>query len=167
VRVNVQLINAQTDSHLWADTYDRKLTDIFVVESEIAKRIAKSLQATLTSSEEQALAVKPTNNPQASGHRSSRCYVLQKPNHEGRHRLLQPQFDQQRSPRTNDRILSDQAIVRQSDCICSSTEPDSRHTLRKVRQDALWLCLGLTSGGLGVPAALPSGEKELNVTWLA
>jgi len=65
VRVNVQLINAQTDSHLWADTYDRKLTDIFGVESEIAKRIAESLQATLTSSEEQALAVKPTNNPEA------------------------------------------------------------------------------------------------------
>jgi len=59
------LINAQTDSHLWADTYDRKLTDIFGVESEIAKRIAESLQATLTSSEEQALAVKPTNNPEA------------------------------------------------------------------------------------------------------
>jgi TolB-like protein/Tfp pilus assembly protein PilF len=65
VRVNVQLINAQTDSHLWADTYDRKLTDIFGVESEIAKRIAESLQATLTRSEEQALAIKPTNNPDA------------------------------------------------------------------------------------------------------
>jgi TolB-like protein/class 3 adenylate cyclase/Tfp pilus assembly protein PilF len=65
VRVNVQLINAQTDSHLWADTYDRKLTDIFAVESEIAKRIAGSLQAKLTGREEQALAVKPTNNPEA------------------------------------------------------------------------------------------------------
>jgi serine/threonine protein kinase/Tfp pilus assembly protein PilF len=65
VRVNVQLINAQTDSHLWADTYDRKLTDIFGVESEIAKGIADSLQAKLTSREEQALAVKPTNNPEA------------------------------------------------------------------------------------------------------
>src|SRR5262249_39747708 len=65
VRVNVQLINAQTDSHLWADTYDRKLTDIFGVESEIAKRIAQSLQAKLTGREEQALAVKPTSNPQA------------------------------------------------------------------------------------------------------
>jgi TolB-like protein/Tfp pilus assembly protein PilF/predicted Ser/Thr protein kinase len=65
VRVNVQLINAQTDSHLWADTYDRKLTDIFGVESEIAKRIADSLQAKLGRSEEQALAVKPTNNPEA------------------------------------------------------------------------------------------------------
>jgi serine/threonine protein kinase/Tfp pilus assembly protein PilF len=65
IRVNVQLINAQTDSHLWADTYDRKLTDIFSVESEIAKRIAESLQAKLTGREEQALAVKPTNNPEA------------------------------------------------------------------------------------------------------
>src|SRR5215813_10696367 len=43
VRVNVQLINAATDSHLWADTYDRKLTDIFSVESEISKRIADAL----------------------------------------------------------------------------------------------------------------------------
>ena len=65
VRVNVQLLNAQTDSHLWAETYDRKLTDIFGVESEIAKRIAESLQAKLTDREQQALAVKPTNNPEA------------------------------------------------------------------------------------------------------
>ena len=65
VRVNVQLINAQTDSHLWADTYDRKLTDILGVESEIAKGIAAALQAKLTGQEEQALAVKPTNNPEA------------------------------------------------------------------------------------------------------
>jgi tetratricopeptide (TPR) repeat protein len=65
VRVNVQLVNAQTDSHLWAETYDRKLTDIFSVESEIAKGIAESLQAKLTGREEQALAVKPTNNLEA------------------------------------------------------------------------------------------------------
>src|SRR6266496_925942 len=65
VRVNVQLIKATNESHLWADTFDRKLTDIFGVESEIAKRIAESLQAKLTGREEQALAVKPTNNPQA------------------------------------------------------------------------------------------------------
>src|SRR6185437_7955240 len=65
VRVNVQLLNAQTDSHLWADTFDRKLTDIFGVESEIAKRVAESLQAKLTGREEQALAVKPTNNSEA------------------------------------------------------------------------------------------------------
>jgi serine/threonine protein kinase/Tfp pilus assembly protein PilF len=65
VRVNVQLINAQTDSHLWADSYDRNFTDILGVESEIAKRIAESLQAKLTRREEQALALKPTNNPEA------------------------------------------------------------------------------------------------------
>jgi tetratricopeptide (TPR) repeat protein len=65
VRVNVQLINAQTDSHLWAETYDRKLTDIFEVESEIAKKIAESLQLKLTGREARALAVKPTNNPEA------------------------------------------------------------------------------------------------------
>src|SRR5215475_15292785 len=65
VRVSVNLIQAQTDSHLWADTYDRKLTDIFSVESEIAKGIAESLKAKLTGHEEQALAVKPTNNPEA------------------------------------------------------------------------------------------------------
>jgi len=65
VRVNVQLIHAQTDSHAWADTYDRKLTDIFAVESEIAKSIAESLQAKLTGREQQALAVRPTNNPEA------------------------------------------------------------------------------------------------------
>jgi len=65
VRVNVQLINAQTDSHVWADTYDRKLTNILGVESEIAKGIAAALQAKLTGHEQQALAVKPTNNPEA------------------------------------------------------------------------------------------------------
>jgi serine/threonine protein kinase/Tfp pilus assembly protein PilF len=65
VRVNVQLVNAQTDSHLWAETYDRKLTDIFAIETEIAKGIVASLQAKLTGREEQALAVRPTNNPEA------------------------------------------------------------------------------------------------------
>jgi len=65
VRVNVQLVNAQTDSHLWAETYDRNLTDTFAVESEIAKGIAESLRAKLTGHEERALAVKPTNNPEA------------------------------------------------------------------------------------------------------
>jgi serine/threonine protein kinase/cytochrome c-type biogenesis protein CcmH/NrfG len=65
VRVNVQLINAQTDTHLWAGTYDRKLTDILGVESEIAKGIAESLEVKLTGREKQALAVKPTNNQEA------------------------------------------------------------------------------------------------------
>jgi serine/threonine protein kinase/tetratricopeptide (TPR) repeat protein len=65
VRVNVHLVNVQTGSQLWAETYDRKLSDIFTVETEIAKGIAESLQAKLTGREEQALAAKPTNNPQA------------------------------------------------------------------------------------------------------
>jgi TolB-like protein/Tfp pilus assembly protein PilF len=65
VRVNVQLINALTDEHLWADTYDRKLTDIFAVESEIAQTVAQALQATLTGSEKRSIAKKPTENPEA------------------------------------------------------------------------------------------------------
>ena len=65
VRVNVQLVNALTDAHLWAETYDRKLTDIFGVESEVAKAIAEALQAKLTGGEQRALAVKPTNNAEA------------------------------------------------------------------------------------------------------
>jgi TolB-like protein/class 3 adenylate cyclase/Tfp pilus assembly protein PilF len=65
VRVNVQLIKAANDSHLWADTFDRKLTDIFFVESEVARAIAEQLRAKLTGEEEQAIAAKPTNNPEA------------------------------------------------------------------------------------------------------
>ena len=65
VRVNVQLVAAQTNSYIWADTYNRKLTDITAVESEIATGIAESLQVKLTAPETQALATKPTNNPEA------------------------------------------------------------------------------------------------------
>jgi serine/threonine protein kinase/Tfp pilus assembly protein PilF len=65
VRVNVQLIKASNDSHLWADTFDRKLTDIFSVESEVAKAIADQLRAQLTGQEEQLIAAKPTDNPEA------------------------------------------------------------------------------------------------------
>jgi eukaryotic-like serine/threonine-protein kinase len=62
VRVNVQLIRAANDSHLWAETYDRRLTDIFAVESEVAAAIADKLQAALTGSEKRALTSKPTIN---------------------------------------------------------------------------------------------------------
>jgi len=65
IRVNVQLIKAANDSHLWADTFDRKLTDIFSVESEVAKAIADQLRAHLTGREERVIAAKPTNNPKA------------------------------------------------------------------------------------------------------
>ena len=65
VRVNVQLIHAQSDTHLWAETYDRKLTDVFAVESDIAKAIAENLQAKLTGSAEHVLASRPTEDPEA------------------------------------------------------------------------------------------------------
>src|SRR5438477_5943987 len=65
VRVNVRLIKAANDSHLWADTFDRKLTDIFSVESEVAKAIAEQLRAKLTGQEEQVIAAKPTDNLEA------------------------------------------------------------------------------------------------------
>src|SRR5207244_5643378 len=58
VRVNVQLIKTANDSHLWADTFDRKLTDIFSVESEVAKAIADQLRAKLTGQEEHVITAK-------------------------------------------------------------------------------------------------------------
>src|SRR5437588_5024582 len=65
VRVNVQLINAMTNAHLWAEIYDRRLTDIFAVESDIAKTIADTLQAKLTGSEKTAISKEPTANTEA------------------------------------------------------------------------------------------------------
>ena len=65
VRINVQLIKAASDSHLWADTFDRKLTDIFSVESDVAKSIADQLRVKLTGAEEQVIAAKPTDNIEA------------------------------------------------------------------------------------------------------
>jgi len=65
VRVNVQLINALNDAHLWGDVYDRKLTDIFAVESDIAKTIADTLQAKLTGEEKQLIGAQPTSDTSA------------------------------------------------------------------------------------------------------
>jgi TolB-like protein/class 3 adenylate cyclase/Tfp pilus assembly protein PilF len=65
VRVNVQLIKAANDSHLWADTFDRKLTDIFLVESDVAQAIAEQLRAHLSGREAQVIAAKPTDNVEA------------------------------------------------------------------------------------------------------
>src|SRR5205814_6384189 len=65
VRVNVQLINALNDTHLWGDIYDRKLTDIFAVESDIAKTIADTLQAKLTGTEKEIISVEPTSDTAA------------------------------------------------------------------------------------------------------
>src|SRR5213596_3111181 len=65
VRVNVQLINAMTNAHLWAEIYDRKLSDIFAVQSDIAKTVADTLQAKLTGSEKQLMEAQPTNDTAA------------------------------------------------------------------------------------------------------
>jgi TolB-like protein/Tfp pilus assembly protein PilF len=65
VRVSVQLINAADEAHLWAETYDRKLTDIFAVESEIAKTIADTLRARLSDPEQHAITARPTENAEA------------------------------------------------------------------------------------------------------
>ena len=66
VRVNVQLIKAASDSHLWSDTFDRKLTDILSVETEVAKTIADQLRAKLTGHEQEVIAAKATDNPEAT-----------------------------------------------------------------------------------------------------
>jgi TolB-like protein/Tfp pilus assembly protein PilF len=65
VRVNVQLVRAETDNHLWADTFDRKLTDVFQIETDVAKTIAEKLQAKLSGSEERAISAKPTADLEA------------------------------------------------------------------------------------------------------
>lgn len=65
VRVHVQLIDAENDSHLWAERYDRKLIDIFAVESDIAAKIADALQARLTGAERRAISSQPTTNTEA------------------------------------------------------------------------------------------------------
>jgi tetratricopeptide (TPR) repeat protein len=65
VRVNVQLVNALTNAHLWAEIYDRKLSDIFAVQSDIAKTVADTLQAKLTGSEKQMIAAQATTDTTA------------------------------------------------------------------------------------------------------
>src|SRR5262249_4139094 len=61
-RVNAQLIDARTDTHLWAQTYDRDLADVFAIQSEIAKAIADQLQAKLSPKEKKAIEQPPTTN---------------------------------------------------------------------------------------------------------
>ena len=62
IRVNAQLIDARTDAHLWAQTYDRDLADVFAIQSEIAKAIADQLQAKLSPNEKRAIEQPPTTN---------------------------------------------------------------------------------------------------------
>src|SRR5678810_795966 len=65
VHINVQLIKAATDAHLWGESYDRELQNIFAVEGEVAKALADQLRAKLTGQEEQVIAARPTENPEA------------------------------------------------------------------------------------------------------
>jgi len=65
VRVSVQLVKGENNAHLWGDTFDRKMTDIFAIESDVAKTIAEKLQAKLTGTEERAISAKPTENVEA------------------------------------------------------------------------------------------------------
>ena len=65
VHINTQLIRAATDEHLWAESYDRKLENIFGVEAEVATAVADALKAKLTGAEQKAIEQKPTNNPEA------------------------------------------------------------------------------------------------------
>src|SRR5438094_1007332 len=65
VRINVQLINADTDEHLWAEDYDRDLTDVFAIQSDLAQKIAHELQAKLSPTEKAQIERKPTENSEA------------------------------------------------------------------------------------------------------
>jgi TolB-like protein len=65
VRINVQLIDASNDRHLWAQVYDRELTDMFAVQSDLAREIAGALKATLAPGEEERIGRKPTENSDA------------------------------------------------------------------------------------------------------
>src|SRR2546423_12821409 len=65
VRVNVQLIDARADTHLWAKSYDREIKDVFAVESEVSQEIADALQAKLSPNEANTLATAPTKDPEA------------------------------------------------------------------------------------------------------
>lgn len=89
VRVMVQLISAQSNTQLWAETYDRKLTDMFEVETEVAERIATALEATLTGPEQRALKARPTTNVEAHQAYLKGRYFWNKRTNEGYQRALE------------------------------------------------------------------------------
>jgi TolB-like protein len=89
VRVNVQLINAQSDSHVWAEKFDRNLADIFSVESEIATKIAETLEAKLTGAEQKAIAARATENSEAYQLYLKGRYFLSKRTEEGLNKSIE------------------------------------------------------------------------------
>ncbi len=65
IRIVGQLIKVDTEEHLWAETYDRELADVFAIQTDVAKKIAQALKANLLPAEEQLIAFQPTDNPEA------------------------------------------------------------------------------------------------------
>ena len=65
LRISAQLVDAQTDSLVWSERYDREMADVFEVQDEIARKIAEALRVTLSPQEQEALAARPTDNLQA------------------------------------------------------------------------------------------------------
>jgi TolB-like protein/Tfp pilus assembly protein PilF len=88
VRITVQLINALSDSHLWAETYDRKLVDVFQVESDVAQKVATSLEAKLTGREKNDIAVGGTKNSQAYQEYLQALAIYHEDNYDARTRTL-------------------------------------------------------------------------------
>jgi serine/threonine protein kinase/Tfp pilus assembly protein PilF len=120
VRVNVQLIKAANDSPLWADTFDRKLTDIFSVQSEVAKAIAEQLRAKLTGQEEQVIAARPTDNPEAyDAYLRGLAYSLKTLNTAGN--ALGAQKYLQEAVRLDPKFALAWALLSYTDAVCYST----------------------------------------------
>jgi len=140
VRVNVQLINALTDAHLWADTYDRKLIDIFSVESEIAKTIADTLKAKLTGSEMKMMTMTPTENTEA--------YQL----------YLQGRFF------WNKRTAAD--LRKSIDCFNQAIAKDPNYALAYAGLAQTWTILSAHNGGAPVdcyPQADAAAKKAISL----
>jgi len=138
VRVNVQLINAISDAHLWAEIYDRKLTDIFAVESDIAKTIVETLQAKLTGSEMKMMTKAPTENPEA--------YQL----------YLQGRFF------WNKRTAAD--LRRSIDCFNQAIAKDPNYALAYAGLAQTWSILAAHNGGAPIdcyPQADAAARKAL------
>jgi TolB-like protein/Tfp pilus assembly protein PilF len=140
VRVNVQLINALTSTHLWAEIYDRKLTDIFTVESDIAKTIADTLKAKLTGSEMKMMTMTPTENPEA--------YQL----------YLQGRFF------WNKRTAAD--LRKSIDCFNQAIAKDPNYALAYAGLAQTWTILSAHNGGAPVdcyPQADAAAKKALSL----
>jgi TolB-like protein/Tfp pilus assembly protein PilF len=138
VRVHVQLINARTDSHLWGERYDRELTDIFAVETEIAQSIAEALEANLTGAEQRAVSKRPTANPEAHQLYLKGLFYWNK--------FLAPNFEKSRS-------YFEQAI---------GLDPDYAVAHAGL---AVFYAFAGANGLMSPEDAWPQTEREVNLAW--